>query len=213
MPLWVDLIQAGHDFFMGLVEIEDMPAYLNRCEALTRSSTTACRDIEPLVELGEELARALGGRSVHRGHGHKMSGHRLKPSGWPGDGSVRFVDEGLPIAYEVLDQGVPCYGSDGEQVGTVDHVISAPAEDIFHGIVLRAEGGRRFVAADQVASLHEHGVDLRIDAAAAAALPEPNVGAAALRLREPGVKPSRWTHIVDLVSGKDSRRRDWTEED
>ena len=123
------------------------------------------------------------------------------------------MDEGLPIAYEVLDKGVPCYTSDGEQVGTVDHVISLPAEDIFHGIVLRAERGRRFVAADQVASLHERGVDLRIDAAAAAALPEPNGGAVALRLREPGVKASRWTHILDLVSGKDSRQRDWTEED
>ena len=129
------------------------------------------------------------------------------------EGNVRWVDEGHPIAYEVLDEGVPVYTSDGEQVGTVEHVISAPAEDIFHGIVLRAEGGRRFVAADQVASLHEHGVDLRIDAAAAAALPEPEGGAAALRLREPGVKPSRWTHILDRVSGKDSRQRDWTEED
>ena len=69
------------------------------------------------------------------------------------------------------------------------------------------------MAADQVASLHEHGVDLRIDAAAAAALPEPEGGAVALRLREPGVKPSRWTHILDRVSGKDSRQRDWTEED
>jgi hypothetical protein len=126
---------------------------------------------------------------------------------------VRRVDEGLPIAYEVLDQGVPVYASDNEQVGTVDHVISAPSEDIFHGIVMRAEGGRRFVAADQVASLHEHGVDLRIDAAAAAALPEPHGGAPALRFRDAGVKPSRWTHLLDLVSGKDSRQRDWAEED
>ncbi len=124
-----------------------------------------------------------------------------------------WVDEGLPIAYEVLDQGVPVYASDGEQVGTVDHVISAPSEDIFHGIVMRAEGGRRLVAADQVASLHEHGVDLRIDAAAAAALIEPRGGAMALRFRDPGGKPSRWTHILDLLSGKDSRQRDWTEED
>ena len=124
-----------------------------------------------------------------------------------------WVDEGLPIAYEVLDEGVPIYASDGEQVGTVGHVISAPAEDIFHGIVMRAEGRRRFVAADQIASLHEHGVDLRIDAAAAAALPEPHGGAPAWRDREPGTKPSRWTHIVDLISGRDPRRRDWTEED
>jgi hypothetical protein len=123
------------------------------------------------------------------------------------------VDEGLPIAYEVLDEGVPVYSSDGEKVGTVDHVISAPAEDIFHGIVMRADGGRRFVAAEQVAKLHERGVDLRIDAAAAAALPEPSGAAPALRVSEPGTKPSRWTHILDRVSGKDSRERDWTEED
>jgi hypothetical protein len=122
------------------------------------------------------------------------------------------VDEGLPIAYQVLDEGVPVYAADGGQVGTVDHVIAVPAKDIFHGIVLRTEGGRRFVAADQVASLHERGVDLRISAAAAAELPEPHGAAPAWRDSNPGVKPSRWTHLVDLVSGKDPHRRDWTEE-
>jgi hypothetical protein len=122
------------------------------------------------------------------------------------------VHEGLPIAYQVLEDGVPVYASGGELVGTVDHVVSAPAEDIFHGVVMSAGGGRRFVAAEQVASLHEHGVDLRIDAAAAAGLPEPHGGAAALRDRDPGVKPSRWKHIVDLMSGANPSRRDWTEE-
>ncbi len=130
-----------------------------------------------------------------------------------GDGNVRCVDEGLPIAYEVLDQDVPVYASGGEQVGTVDHVISASSLDIFHGIVMRAEGVQLFVAAEQVASLHEHGVDLRIDAAAAAELPEPHGQAQALRFRDPGAKPSRWTHLMDLVSGKDSRQQDWTEKD
>jgi hypothetical protein len=123
------------------------------------------------------------------------------------------MDEGLPIAYLVLDEGVPVYGSDGEQVGTVEHVLSVPSEDIFHGVVISAGRARRFVAADQIASLHEHGVDLRIDAAAAAALPEPHGGATVLRDSDPGVKPSRWKHVVDLVSGANPRRRDWTEED
>ncbi len=91
------------------------------------------------------------------------------------------MDEGLPIAYEVLERGIPVYASGGEQVGTVDHVVAAPEEDIFHGIVLRVESEQRFVAADDVASLHERGVDLRIDAAAAAALPAPHGGATALR--------------------------------
>jgi len=126
---------------------------------------------------------------------------------------VPSVDEGLPIAYQVLDEGIPVYASDGASVGSVDHVVAAPREDIFHGIVMRGEEGQRFVAADQIASLHEHGVDLRIDAAAAAALPEPHGAAPNWRDSEPGVKPSRWTHFVDLVAGKDPRRRDWNEED
>lgn len=122
------------------------------------------------------------------------------------------MDEGLPIAYQVLDKGIPVYAVDGVEVGTVDHVVAAPEEDIFHGVVLRVDGVRRFVAADQVASLHERGVDLRISAAAVAGLPEPHGAAPAWRDREPGVKPSRWTHLVDLVSGKDPHRRDWTED-
>jgi hypothetical protein len=123
------------------------------------------------------------------------------------------MDEGLPIAYLVLDAGVAVFSVDGEQVGTVEHVVSAPAEDIFHGIVMRAPGGRRFVAADQVATLHERGVDLRIDAAAAESLPEPHGAAFARHVHEPGVKPSRWTHLVDRMTGADPRRRDWTEEE
>jgi hypothetical protein len=126
---------------------------------------------------------------------------------------VPGVDEGSPIAYEVLDEGVPVYASGGEQVGTVAHVVAAPAEDIFHGIVMHAAGGARFVAAEDVASLHEHGVDLRIDTAAAAALPEPRGGAPAWRDVEPGVKPSRWQRFVDLFVGKDPRTRSWEEED
>jgi hypothetical protein len=70
------------------------------------------------------------------------------------------MDEGLPIAYEVLDEGVPVYPSDGELLGTVEHVVAAPAQDIFHGIVISAKVGRCFVAADQIASLYERGVDL-----------------------------------------------------
>jgi len=123
------------------------------------------------------------------------------------------VDEGLPIAYEVLDRGVPVYASGGEQVGTVDHVVAAPEEDIFHGLVISAGGTQRFVPADEVASLHEHGVDLRIDAAAAAALEPPHGGAPAWREREPGVTPSHWKHFVDLLTGKDPRSENWEQEE
>jgi hypothetical protein len=123
-----------------------------------------------------------------------------------------MVDEGLPIAYEVLEPGVPVYASGGEQVGTVAHVVAAPEEDIFHGIVVNSEQGARFLPADQVASLHERGVDLRIDRAAVAALHEPKGGAPAWRVEEPGVKPSPWRRFLDLVEGKDPRSRSWDEE-
>jgi hypothetical protein len=122
------------------------------------------------------------------------------------------MDEGLPIAYEVLDPGVPVHSSDGQQIGSVDHVVAAPAQDIFHGIVISTSRGRRFVAADAVASLHERGVDLRIDASAVDDLPEPHGAAPARRALEPGVKPSRWKHLVDMLTGASPTRRDWTDE-
>ncbi len=123
------------------------------------------------------------------------------------------MDEGLPIAYEVLESGVPVYASDGQQVGTVGHVVAAEEQDIFHGIVMNSEHGPRFVPADQVASLHERGVDLRIDGAAVAALSPPEHGEPAWRVEEPGVKPSSWQRFKDLFVGKDPRARSWEEED
>src|SRR5436305_11390054 len=110
--------------------------------------------------------------------------------GWLGRrNEYRFaeVEEGAPISYQVLDTGVPVYSLEGEHLGTVDHVVAAVAQDIFHGLVMRSPGGRRFIAADQVASLHERGVDLRIDAAAAAGLPEPHGSAPARHVHEPGL--------------------------
>jgi hypothetical protein len=123
------------------------------------------------------------------------------------------VDEGLPIAYQVLEEGVPVFASDGQQVGTVDHVVAAPEEDIFHGVVMRAGHTSRFIAADQIVSLHEHGVDLRLDATEAAGLPEPHGSAPAWRVHEPGAKPSRWKSLVDMVTGAGAHRRDWDKQD
>jgi hypothetical protein len=105
------------------------------------------------------------------------------------------------------------YADGGEEVGTLEHVVAAPAKDIFHGIVMLAGGESRFVAADQIASLHERGVDLRIDAAAAAELPAPHGGAPAWRANEPGLEPTPWQHLLDLIVGRDPRRRSWSEQD
>jgi hypothetical protein len=122
------------------------------------------------------------------------------------------VDEGLPIAYEVLDEGVAVYASDGTQVGTVRHVVAMPEQDIFHGIVMRTDARDRFLPADQVGALHERGVDLKIGADAVASLPEPHGGAPAWRDNEPGVKPSPWQRFLDRLTGADPRRRDWSDD-
>ncbi len=117
------------------------------------------------------------------------------------------MDEGLPIAYEVLEKGVPVFSSDEQQIGTVDHVVAAPEKDIFHGLVIAVPGqGRRFVEAADVASLHERGVDLRIDASAAQSLPEPG-GGAGVYDEDPG-EMKGWHHWVNVMT----MRGDWKRE-
>jgi hypothetical protein len=117
------------------------------------------------------------------------------------------MDEGLPIAYQVLEKGIPVLAGDGEQIGTVHHVVAAPQQDIFHGIVISTPGhGLRFVEAADVASLHEHGVDLSIDAVAAQSLPQPG-GAAPVYGEDPG-EMKGWHHWVHLLG----MRGDWHRE-
>ncbi len=117
------------------------------------------------------------------------------------------VDEGLPIAYQLLDDGVPVLASDGQQVGTVGSVLAAPEEDVFHGLLVKTpSGGIHFAAADIVASIHERGVDLRIDSAAAAALPGPEHKAPVYD--EDPDQQQRWRHWVHRLTG----RNDWHHE-
>ena len=117
------------------------------------------------------------------------------------------MDEGWPVAYQVLERDVPVYASGSELVGTVDHVVAAPAEDIFHGIVVSTAGGQRFVAADQIAALHEHGGDLGVDEAAFDTLPTPHGGAPTYHEVEPGIAPTKWHHFIDTMTGRASGER------
>jgi hypothetical protein len=90
------------------------------------------------------------------------------------------MDLGAPIAYMVLEPGTDVYSSDGQVVGTVTHVLDVPAKDVFDGIVLKTPTGHRFADADDIAEIHEQGVLLKLDADAAARLPEPDANPAAL---------------------------------
>ncbi len=118
-------------------------------------------------------------------------------------------DLGAPTSFLTLPKGVPVYSSDGEELGKVEHVLSAPNIDIFDGIVLDTSvlpGGHRFVDAPEVAEIYEHGVVLKIDAAAAKSLPEPGANPGSLAVDPSdlvgGKRQSKLSRAWDLISGK-----------
>jgi hypothetical protein len=118
------------------------------------------------------------------------------------------MDEGAAIAYEVLEEGVPVLAAGGEQVGTVFYVLADPAKDIFHGIVVDVPGhGRHVVEAPDIESLHERGVDLRIEADQVRAAPAPRGGAGVFR-EDPGAMKKGWGHLLQELM----LHRDWKRE-
>jgi uncharacterized protein YrrD len=83
------------------------------------------------------------------------------------------MDLGDPVSYLVLADGTPVVSADGQTIGTVEHVLADPDADVFDGVIVAGSGGHRFADARQIASLHERGVVLGLDAAAAERLPAP----------------------------------------
>jgi uncharacterized protein YrrD len=84
-------------------------------------------------------------------------------------------DLGAPLSYLVLQKGVPVYSRDGERLGRVTKVLSAPEANMFDGIIFDTSagpGGHRFVDAPEVESIHERGVVLKISAAEVESLPK-----------------------------------------
>jgi sporulation protein YlmC with PRC-barrel domain len=90
--------------------------------------------------------------------------------------TVPTMDLGDPVSYLVLSDGTDVMSSDGRKVGTVEHVLADPDADVFDGVIvdMRAgPGGHRFADAEQIASIHQRGVVLTVDAEAAERLPTP----------------------------------------
>jgi sporulation protein YlmC with PRC-barrel domain len=81
-------------------------------------------------------------------------------------------DLGDPIAYLAVTPGTPVYAADGTEVGRVEAVVADDDADIFEGLAVELDGDTRFADADIVGSMHERGVVLSLDAAAAAGLPD-----------------------------------------
>lgn len=79
-----------------------------------------------------------------------------------------------PVAWKVVERGWDVLASDGARVGAVDQVLGDPEADIFDGLAV-TEGllkPTRYVASEQVGEIREGEVQLALDSAAFAGLPE-----------------------------------------
>lgn len=115
-------------------------------------------------------------------------------------------DLGPPVAYLALEEGVPVLSRDGQEIGTLRHVLAAEDKDIFEGLIVAMAGalaGHRFADAEQVESLYEGGVVLKLDAAECAELPEPSENPAVVR----DVDPAYGATIDERLAAK--LRRAW----
>jgi hypothetical protein len=118
-------------------------------------------------------------------------------------------DLGEPTSYLAVDKGVPVYSSDGEKLGRVVRVLSAPNLDMFDGVIFdttAGPGGHRFVDAPEVGEIYERGIVLKIDASEAASLPAPaaNPGVVSVDPADlvGGGKPGFFRRAWDTISGK-----------
>lgn len=118
------------------------------------------------------------------------------------------MDYGEPTSYLALAEGTAVISSDGDEVGTVQHVLADEDEDVFDGIVIDTRlgpGGLHFVDAPQVSECRERGVVLSIPATEVGNLPKPTPNPAVMESH--GVEDSesplqRKLHRAwDLISG------------
>lgn len=120
-----------------------------------------------------------------------------------------MADLGDPTSYLQIEDGVPVLSSDGQEVGTLEHVLADDATDIFDGIIIDTRsgpGGWRFADAAEVDSMHEDGIVLSLTAAECEDLPEPSdnppaMGADPADVAEPGGASDKLRRAWDYISG------------
>jgi hypothetical protein len=118
------------------------------------------------------------------------------------------MDYGEPTSYLTLEEGTPVVSSDGEEVGTVQHVLADEEEDVFDGVVIDTRlgpGGLHFVDAPQVSQCRERAVVLSIPAEQVPDLPKPSANPAAMEHHGVEDSPSplqeKLRRAWDLISG------------
>jgi hypothetical protein len=83
------------------------------------------------------------------------------------------MDE-TPISYLALEVGTPVQATSGMTIGTVEHVLQIPEEDLFDGIVVKTQHGLRFVDRDQILQITKTAVHCSLSDEEAANLPAPH---------------------------------------
>jgi hypothetical protein len=88
-----------------------------------------------------------------------------------------------PASYLTLEPGADVFSSDGERIGTVEHVLRDEESDIFDGLVIDVRlgtGGLRFVDAPEVGEMRADGVAVAVAAADVDRLPKPSANPAVM---------------------------------
>jgi uncharacterized protein YrrD len=114
-----------------------------------------------------------------------------------------------PASYLTLEQGADVFSSDGERIGTVEHVLRDDATDIFDGLVIDVRlgpGGLRFVDAPEVGEIHEDGVVVAVAAADVDRLPKPSANPAVMEHHGAEDSEGRLEHKLkrawEIISGR-----------
>jgi sporulation protein YlmC with PRC-barrel domain len=87
-----------------------------------------------------------------------------------------------PASYLTLERGAEVISSDGESVGTVEHVLRDEESDIFDGLVIDVRlgpGGLHFVDAPEVGEITAGSVTISV-LAQVDSLPKPSANPAAM---------------------------------
>jgi hypothetical protein len=114
-----------------------------------------------------------------------------------------------PASYLTLEPGADVISSDGERIGTVEHVLRDEDSDIFDGLVIDVRlgpGGLRFVDAPEVGEIREAGVVVAVTAADVDRLPKPSANPAVLEHHGAEDSEGKLEHklkrVWEIVSGR-----------
>ncbi len=83
------------------------------------------------------------------------------------------MDTEPAVSFRAAVPGTPVLTRTGTEIGTLEHVLEVPGDDLFDGIVVATDWGLRFIGADQVELITILHVRCHLDDAEAARLPPP----------------------------------------